>query len=173
LQHQIRVAEELAMWYADARAKLARDYLERRNGCESTLLGQLASHHKILCLRSLTLAAAQRVALRSAVHLPVLVLCLAGAFPIIGRVIHRRFSRDEHVAIGLATIIASLALGWLITILRELWGGVVEMVRVGNTHMAYRATRIGWRETGWGGVCGDSAAERHLDPRCRPIITAA
>src|SRR5262245_1542929 len=47
LQFEIRVAEELAMRYADARGKLARDYLGRRNGCESKLLEQLASHQKL------------------------------------------------------------------------------------------------------------------------------
>jgi hypothetical protein len=145
LQYHIRVGEELAMRYADSRGKSAPDYLSKRNRCEATLFGQLAIHHKI----SASEIANARGALDEwrfdpVVYLPVLVLCLAAALPI-GRAIHRRF-RDERIPLVVATIVASLILGWLVTILSNQWGGVVEMIRVGDTHMSYRAARIGWRQ---------------------------
>jgi len=37
----------------------------------------------------------------------------------------------------------ALMLAWLTVVLGEIWGGIVEMLRLGNTHMAYRAARIG------------------------------
>ena len=39
----------------------------------------------------------------------------------------------------------ALMLAWLTVVLGEIWGGIVEMLRLGNTHMAYRVARIGWR----------------------------
>jgi len=43
-----------------------------------------------------------------------------------------------------AAAFASVVLSGFVLALGHLWGGTVEMLRLGNMHMTYRADRLGW-----------------------------
>jgi hypothetical protein len=79
-----------------------------------------------------------------AIHLP-----LAGFYVLLAatmaRWIRNRFSRDEKPAAIAATLFGSAVIGGLMLALGHLWGGVVEMIQVGDMHLSYRTARLGWR----------------------------
>jgi hypothetical protein len=64
----------------------------------------------------------------------------------LGRVIRNRFSSGEMGAAVVSTLFVSVVLGGLMLALGQLWDGFVEMARVGNQHLTYRALRLGWRQ---------------------------
>src|SRR5207302_11315227 len=81
------------------------------------------------------------------VHVPLAAFCV-GAMVAAARRIRRRFPQDERAAAIAATLFASVVLGALVVAVGELWSAIVEMIRVGDTHMSYRAARLGWRGHG-------------------------
>jgi len=60
--------------------------------------------------------------------------------------VRRRFPRDEAWPALVATLFASLAISATVVLLGGLWAGTVEMLRVGNLHLSYRALRLPWRQ---------------------------
>ena len=69
----------------------------------------------------------------------------AAAAVVMAKRIRRRFSwPGERAVLVVATLLASAAISAPLVPLGHLWGGVVEMIRVGDTHMSYRASRLGW-----------------------------
>ena len=52
---------------------------------------------------------------------------------------------DEGLAVQLvAVFLVSIAIGAAVVIVGGVWSGVSEIVRVGNEHLSFRASRIGW-----------------------------
>jgi predicted PurR-regulated permease PerM len=80
-----------------------------------------------------------------AVHIP-----LATVFPLVVfatvRRLRRRFTRDEKLATAVTALFLALLIGVSVVMVGNFWEGMVNMVRLGTTHMSYRAARIGWRE---------------------------
>ena len=76
-------------------------------------------------------------------YVPLAALYCVGAFGL-SRWIRRRFANDEWAPTLVAVLFASMVLSGCVLALGHLWGGAVEMVRVGNMHMTYRADRLGW-----------------------------
>jgi hypothetical protein len=52
--------------------------------------------------------------------------------------------RASDLQVKRAEIVASIAVGAAIVVAGGLWSGVVEVVRVGNEHLANRAALITW-----------------------------
>ena len=79
------------------------------------------------------------------IHTYVLLGALysVGAFSL-SRWIRWRFANDEWAPTIVAVLFASMVLSGCVLALGHLWGGAMEMVRVGNMHMTYRADRLGW-----------------------------
>jgi hypothetical protein len=141
-----RVAEELAMRYADRRYDSKAAHGRLRSECEAKLFEQIAISHGV------TLAAVEQARRDLAanrwdapVHLPLAAFYIAAA-ALLARSIRRRFPPDEKVAAVLATLFISVVLAIVVQVLGHLWDGVVEMIRVGNTHMSHRVERLGWRQ---------------------------
>ena len=82
----------------------------------------------------------------SSVHLPLLAFYLSAA-AWLARRIRRRFA-DEKLAAAIVTLIGSILGGGVFLVAGELWHGLVEMIRLGTTHMSYRTPRLGWGESG-------------------------
>jgi hypothetical protein len=145
----VRVAEELGIRYSDATGLAGRPSSAQRGmtleECNAKLFNAIAHTHSITSAD--VLHARERLdALRwdPAIHLP-----LAGFFVLVtfamARWIRNRFSRDEKPAAIVATLFVSATIGGLMLALGHLWGGVVEMIRVGDMHLSYRTARLGWR----------------------------
>ena len=142
----VRIAEELAMRYADAGAESKAAHGRRRSECEAKLFDAVAQIHGV-SLAAIAQAREELDGIRwdTPIHVPLLAFYIAVTTFLTGRVQHR-FPRDEKVAAVVATLFASVGVGIAIIVLGHLWGGVVEMMRVGNMHMSYRVERLGWRE---------------------------
>jgi len=142
----VRIAEELAMRYADAHFDSKSAHSRTRSDCEAKLFDVITQSHGVT-LGAIAQARQQldRNAWDAVVHLPPAALYVAAAVHLARRT-RRRFPRDEKTAAGLATLFASVGIGIVFLVLGHLWHGTVEMIRLGNTHMSYRAERLGWRE---------------------------
>ena len=88
----------------------------------------------------------QRLAARGAdlpVTLPVLLLygfvARAGA-----RAIRSRFADDARAVQLVAVFLVSVAIAAAVVAVGGVWSGVSEIVRVGNEHLSFRASRIAW-----------------------------
>jgi hypothetical protein len=55
-----------------------------------------------------------------------------------------RFAEDEPVARAVSTLILSIVVGVAVVVIGGFWSAVVEIIRVGNEHLANRAALIGW-----------------------------
>jgi len=71
----------------------------------------------------------------------VLYLCLS-LYTI--RRIRDRFEPDETLPIAIAMVLASLAITAAVMLAAQLWGAAVEIMRIGNEHLSYRAGRRSW-----------------------------
>jgi len=142
----VKVVEELAMRYADSQGKGAPGSRRRQLDCEAKLFDAVAQTHGVT-LSAVAEARRQldRTAWDSAVHLPLIAVYLAAALLLPVR-IRRRFP-DEKVAAGVATLFGSVVIAGVFVVLGQLWHGLVEMIRLGTTHMSYRAVRLGWRDS--------------------------
>jgi hypothetical protein len=60
------------------------------------------------------------------------------------RRIRDRFEIDEALPVAVAVLLASIAVTAAVIMAAQLWGAGVEIVRVGNEHLSYRAGRRSW-----------------------------
>ncbi len=58
--------------------------------------------------------------------------------------VRRRFSASERSPAIVATLLASVAVSVATVAIGELWSWMVEIVRVGDSHLSYRAFRLPW-----------------------------
>jgi hypothetical protein len=142
----VRTAEELAMRYADSRydSKAAHGHL--RSECEAKLFNHLSKAHEV---STADVSAAREQLARNSfdppVHVPLVVFYLS-AVSWATRKIRNRFTSDERMAIAFTSVFVGVGIGMIVIVLGHLLDGTVEMLRVGNTHMSYRAERLGFRE---------------------------
>lgn len=160
LRQDVKTAEELGVRYDDTRLALGPappGQPRTRDECDSKLFRQIAALHSV-DIRSVL---DERERLNSqrpetVVYLPLLVLYAGLSFAVARRLSARFNWADEKVQVLFAGTMASVCLGAVRVGSGHLWGGIVEMVRMGNTHMTYRAHRLGWRDLGptvfWLGV---------------------
>lgn len=148
LVEEVRVAEELAMRYADARYDSRAAHGRYRSECEARLFGTIARNHAVTLE---TVANAREELAKNAwdptVHLPLAAFYVTAAI-FLARAVRRRFPPDEKPAAILAAVLGGMALGLVLMVFGHLWDGAVEMIRVGDMHMSYRVERLGWRERG-------------------------
>ena len=161
LVHDVEVAEELGIRYADrlagkrpvsvlgiqVRTGLGGPSSEKiREGCTAALLEDIATIHRVGSQD--VLSARSEVGNRGAnlpVNVPMALFTVFVATTLTRRV-HARFEPDEKWATGISIVLLSIVLSGLNVLLGFLWAGVVEMVRVGNEHGSYRVARIWWRQ---------------------------
>jgi hypothetical protein len=142
----VRIAEELAMRYADTNFDSKASHGRLRSGCEAKLFA-VVTHNQRVALSDIEEARRQldANAWDAPVHLPLIAFYVAVAL-ILARKVPIRFPRDETVPAAMATLFLSLVLAGVLQALGHLWDGTVEMIRLGTTHLSYRVARLGWRE---------------------------
>jgi len=148
LVDDLRVAEELGIRYSDsrvARGTAPPEWARTRDDCDTRLFNEIAHTHSI----SLADVRDARHHLARdwdlAAYLPLVALYAVAALIMARRIRNRFFWPEEKLAVIVATLLASAAISAPLVPLGHLWGGVVEMIRVGDMHMSYRADRLGWR----------------------------
>ena len=146
LLNDVRVAEELGVRFHDTYLNRGRgrpDWPLTRDECDATLFESIGRNHHV------TIADIRQARTQLShrwdpfTYVPLAALYSVGAFGL-SRVIRRRFANDEWVPTMVAVLFASMVLSGFVLALGHLWGGAVEMVRLGNMHMTYRADRLGW-----------------------------
>lgn len=135
-------AEDIAIRHADARG-LTPGWRAVREQCEATLFAGVADQHhvtenEIADVRS-------RLGKRTfdaAVHPPMLLLTVALTTFMTAR-LKRRFDADLLPYI-VASVFWAVFIAALIVVIGHVWSAVLEVYRIGNGHLSYRATRIPW-----------------------------
>jgi len=115
-----------------------------RSECVGSLFDRIAHEHA-LSLQDV-LNARERLPARGAnlpVTIPVFLFYVWLAWKGV-HWIHRRIDRGEKWQTLLAVLYASLAVTGTVILLGGLWTGIVEIVRLGNEHLSYRALRVPW-----------------------------
>lgn len=156
LLDDIRTAEELAVRYGDRiagwRLVDTLGIVSRHGGatnrdagrvarqqCTDTLFQTIASRH------GLSVADIQRTRERlgeRGIDLPVTIpvfLLLAFALTRFTRWLRRRFEADEWVGWIVATVMGSLVVPAVVVAIGGAWAVVLEVVRIGNEHVSFRA----------------------------------
>ena len=136
------------MRYADARYDSKASHGRLRSECEAMLFSLVGQNNAV----DLAAVEAARRQLDAQVwdlpvHLPLAAMFIISAVILAGK-IRRRFPPDEAVPALLATVFVSLVLAVMFQVVGHLWDGLVEMTRLGTTHLSYRVERLGWREHG-------------------------
>jgi hypothetical protein len=157
----IRVAEELEIRYGDRVAGLrpvsvfgvvfrrgagADLTLARRlrTACSATLFKAIADAHAVTTEDIAGIRA--RLADKGAdlpVSIPMALFCAWLSLRTI-RWIRGRFDSDERVPTVVALLLASAAVSAAVVLVVQLWATAVEIVRIGNEHLSYRAGRRSW-----------------------------
>jgi len=151
LRSDARIAEELGVRQGDAtrgRESIPRRWA-RAQGCTGAVFDQIARIHGVS--KAEIIAAAQQRELwldALLVFLPAgavaLFICMA-----VARRVRHRFAEDGP-AIRLATaVLAALTVSLLIMFLGEMWSWLVEMVRIDDLHISFRAFRLPWARHRW------------------------
>jgi hypothetical protein len=141
----VKIAEELAMRYADVNFHSKASHGRLRSSCEAELFAVVAQKHRV-APAAIEDARRQLDAnvFDAPVHLPLLAFYFVAA-SFLARKVARRFATEEIVPAVLATVFLSFGLAVIFQVLGHIWNGTVEMVRLGDTHMSYRAERLGFR----------------------------
>lgn len=147
LTSDLRVAEELAIRYADRRHSRTATRAQWRTAlrsCEGKLFEIIAREHAV----SPSDAAVARARLAGFRFDPVTHIPLLAAFLITAtrasRLVTTRFRREDGAFRLLAFVFVTLAASASLVAVGGIWSAAVEMLRVGNLHMSYRAHRIPW-----------------------------
>lgn len=146
LIEEVRTAEELAMRYADNRYDSKAAHGRLRSECEAKLFMLLQEIHSV---RATDVSAEREQLARNSFDAPVHVPLIAFYVAVVlwtTRRIRRRFASDERTAIAVTSVFVGVGIAVVVVVLGRLWDGTIEMLRVGNTHMSYRAERLGFRE---------------------------
>jgi hypothetical protein len=139
-------AEDLAIRYADWRIGNSPGYSQLRDGCMAALFAAIAKTHSVTPVEVRQALAGRGTIADLATILSFAVLYIAFANAIAGRA-GPRFLDAGSLAVGLFAIIAiSILVGMGGMLAGEIWSLVVEMYRLDNGHISYRAARVPWAQ---------------------------
>jgi hypothetical protein len=150
LTEEALLAEDAAVRYADVHrgrrsgAFMGREaYQEIRDSCMASLFEALANHH------SVAVADVRESLYYRHTTIDVLILISFVAFYLlVVNVVVRRMSRSALVDTPgvrwAATSVAALGVAPIGLVVFGLYFAAIEMVRIGNAHMSYRAWRHPW-----------------------------
>ena len=146
LHEDASIAEELGVRLADSLRGL-RSIEERHavwQACTDSLFALIARTHAV-SMTDVQQAPIRRNLLLDVVLvlLPMIVLYWWAVGRLAERVL-RRFLPDERTAALVSTFLLSLTVSALWLAVGQQWSWVVEMVRLGNDHISFRAARLPW-----------------------------
>lgn len=149
-------AEDLAIRYADTHHGLrtpgyvsGHAYVAARDRCMETLFEQIAKAHGVPAGQVASSLGRNRGHIDLAEILPFALLCCLAAVAVT-RMIWRRYPPAEHGGIPgvVMTLFISLVFALGSTMVGEVWCGIAESYRIGNSHMSYRFQRLLWARHG-------------------------
>jgi len=152
LNDDARAAEELAIRYADAtrghrsgRFAGMDEYRRTRDRCLAALSIGIASHHGIRA-DEIADAIGRRDGGLDAVVLLFFVALYGWVATGAARGLVERFPQDEPWPAAVGTAVAAVFASAAAVIVGGLGSMLVEMVRLGDTHLSYRAGRLPWQQ---------------------------
>jgi hypothetical protein len=142
LLDDVRLAEDMAVRFADAQG-YEPGWRATREACEATLFAGLATARG-LTVGEVANARGQldRRGFDWLVNVPMAALCLALGMAVTRR-IATRFA-GEAIPTVASVVLASIVMAVVMVVIGQVWAAFVEMIRIGNGHMSYRAARIPW-----------------------------
>jgi hypothetical protein len=146
LRDDALIAEELGVRLGD-RYRGQKSIPERqalREGCRDSLFAVIARAHAVSLVEVQTAPGWRNLALDVLLLVvPMLALLYAVATRIVDRV-RRRFDHEERVAAFVSNVLLSGMISGLWLAVGNLWAWLVEMVRLRDQHLSFRAARIPW-----------------------------
>jgi hypothetical protein len=144
------LAEDLAIRYAD-HAKGPRSgqrwqqgsYHAARDRCMTALFGIVGRNHGVP-EHQVREAASQRSLLFDTMVLLVFATIYGLVASVLAKRAVQRFATSP-VTVAAAILVGSVALGLVGFFVGDVWSGLAETVRVGNSHISYRLNRVPWR----------------------------
>jgi hypothetical protein len=151
LRDDATVAEALAIRYADAKRGHRSghylgdtEYAAERERCMTTLFGVIARTHRVNS-QAIRQALQQRpIAWDATVAIVFTLLYVFAASGFIGW-LGRRFPADAPIVTWTATGIAAIMASAAGVVAFEIAVGIVESVRLRDTHLSYRTAGLPWR----------------------------
>ena len=152
LIEDVTVAEEIAIRYADVRKgrrsghfEGGTAYVSAREQCLAALFAKIAVAHQVGAPQVRAQVGRRIWSLDVAIGLAFAALYTFVASRIAGGIVGA-FQPGKWTLISLAAVLmASVAVSAAGILSGELWSGLAESIRVGTTHMSYRAERLPWR----------------------------
>jgi hypothetical protein len=152
LTDDVALAEDLAIRFADRTRGLRSGhyasldvYNDTREQCFATLVADIGHQHGVEPDALLALRGRRPLAVDIAVGLSFAVLYLLLSALLAERLV-KRFPADELapsvVASGLVAVVT--AVGAMLAM--PVWAGAIEVVRLDNVHLSYRAFQLPWSE---------------------------
>ena len=151
LREDARVAEELGVRQGDATRgrESIPERTTRAEGCTAAVFDQIARIHSV-SRGSVEVAALHRslwldiVLVFLPAALVALLICLAIADRVNGR-----FADDEQAIWLVMAILAGVVVSFVIMFVGEMWSWLVEMIRIDDLHISYRAFHLPWSRHRW------------------------
>ena len=152
LIEDVTVAEEIAIRYADVRKGRRSGHFEgptayagARQECMAMLFAKIAVDHHITEPQVRDQLGRRESTVDVAIGLAFAALYTFVASRIAGGIVGA-FQPGKWTLISLAAVLmASVAVSAAGILSGELWSGLAESIRLGTTHMSYRADRLPWR----------------------------
>jgi hypothetical protein len=152
LNHDALIAEEIAIRYADVRRghrsghfESLEAYSRTRDACLARLSKVIASYHGVTPVQVGNAVGNRDRRVDLAVTLAFVALYTLVAGRIVGW-LFTRFPPDERWPALLAGLVLSVIASTAAVMLGELGSSIVDMIRVHNTHLSYRALRNPWAQ---------------------------
>ena len=151
LIEDVRIANDLGIRYADATAGRMNTpaWHEAQTECTGRSMAEIMRRHCASWVEIVAVAGARELWIDMlAVFLPITLLFLAASHRVVSGIAAGYAREDRYVAAAVLAGIAPLAAGVAVGA-TQIWGVVVEQLRVRNEHISFRAfdppaSRHGW-----------------------------
>ena len=151
LMEDVRVAKDLGIRYADASAgRMDTPAWHRAQAwCTERSFAEIMSRHRVSRAEITALAGDRELWIDLlAVFLPMAVLFLAASRIIVARIAGGYDRQDRGLAALVLVVVAPVAAGAAVA-LAQIWGVIVEQLRLRGDHISYRAFELPASRHGW------------------------
>ena len=152
LTDDVALAEDLAIRYADRTRGLRSGHFDgmdvyhaTRERCVAALLVDIGRRHGVDPQALLALRGHRPLMVDVAVGLSFAIIYLLVAALAAGGLV-RRFPPDDPLPAVVASCLVALVAAAVAMLAMPVWAGIIEMVRIENVHMSYRALQLPWNQ---------------------------
>jgi hypothetical protein len=151
LIEDVRVAKDLGIRYADASGppRPTPEGQRARDLCTGRSFAEIARAHHLSVPEVTAMRTARELWIDVlAVFLPTATLFAIVSLFLVSKIIGRHGPDERGGAAAVLTVLAPLAAGVAVA-LTQIWGVMVEQLRLGNGHISYRAFELPATRHGW------------------------